>query len=446
MDPATLASVQSLVQALRLGPGQAPEAAAALARLAGQEVNLLLLLKTIEGVVLRMPSGQQLKAQGDLPFPEGTRLQVQVQATPEGLRLKTLAAQPPETPDLLAPLAQGEARALMAKVEGGPQGGEPLQVLRSLLALLGRPPEAPVSPAPVSGAPAMPRPVDLAQALSTLPQAEVATLARALGLPPEAAPLKLAEALSRVLLRPGAPEEEPLAVVPRLLARLSQLLGRPVISEEAPDPLAQVVIRFFGRSIDPPPARPFAASEAAPVLLPPAAQRLAQVLAAPVASASAPEVPATWEAWLPAALKALSDPATSPREAPFHALQVREGTAFFEVPLPWSPGSPLHLWVEEEASGRSNSEEAPVKRVLLGLRLSALGETRVGLAWAPKALAVRLWAEHPEILEAEAEALRAELAAEGSTVDLRVARLEPGPGGIPSLQALVAGRSLEALG
>lgn len=442
MDPVTLASVQSLVQALRLGPGQAPEAAAALARMAGQEVNLLLLLKTGEGMTLRMPSGQRVTAQGDLPFPEGTRLQVQVQATPDGLRLKTLAAQPPEIPDLLAPLAQGEARALMAKVETG-QGGEAVQLLKALVTLLGRPAEAPGSPGPA----AAPRPVDLALALSSLPPAEVATLARALGLPPEAAPVKLAEALSRVLLRPAAPEETALAAGPRLLGRLFHLLGRPVAPESASDPLAQVVIRFFGRSAEPAPASPPVSPEAAPPPPPQAAQRMAQALAA-ARPAPPPAVPATWEAWLPTTLKALSDPATSPREAPFHALQAREGTAFFEVPLPWAPGNPLHLWVEEDATekGGQAPEEAPVKRVLLGLRLSALGETRVGLAWAPKALAVRLWVEHPEALEAELETLRKDLAADGRAVDLRMTRLEPGPGGIPSLQALVAGRNLEALG
>lgn len=444
MDPVTLASVQSLVQALRLGPGQAPEAAAALARLAGQEVNLLLLLKTSEGVTLRMPSGQRVTAQGDLPFPEGTRLQVQVQATPEGLRLKTLAAQPPEIPDLLAPLAQGEARSLMAKVASG-QGGEAVQILKALVTLLGRPAEAPgAALAGPPGTVAAPHPVDLAQALSSLPPAEVATLARALGLPPEAAPVKLAEALSRVLLRPAAPEETALAAAPRLLARLSQLLGRPVAAESVSDPLVQVVTRFFGRSAEQAPASPPVSTGAAPPPPPQAAQRLAQVLAA--TPAPPPEVPATWEAWLPTTLKALSDPAASPREAPFHALQAREGTAFFEVPLPWSPGSPLHLWVEEDAAERASPGEAPVKRMLLGLRLSALGEARVGLAWAPKALAVRLWVEHPEALETELEALRKDLAAEGCAVDLRMARLEPGPGGIPSLQALVAGRSLEALG
>ncbi|OQA37463.1 MAG: hypothetical protein BWY56_00942 [Acidobacteria bacterium ADurb.Bin340] len=444
MDPATLASVQSLVQALRLGPGQAPEAAAALARLAGQEVNLLLLLKTAEGVTLRMPSGQRVTAQGDLPFPEGTRLQVQVQSTPEGLRLKTLAAQPPEVPGLLAPLVQGEARGLMARVATG-EGGEAAEVLRALVALLGRTTEAPS--APMAGSrvlPGTPVSMDLAQALSTLPPAEVATLARALGLPPEVAPIKMAEALAHVLLKPAAPEEAALTGVPRLLSRVAHLMGRPPADLTAQEPLAQVVLRFFGRGSDPagPPSAPPAAS--APEAPPVVAARLAQALAG--GAVPPPEVPATWEAWLPSTLKALSDPSVSPREAPFHALQAREGTAFFEVPLPWAPGTPLHLWVEEEPEARAPSPEVPVKRVLLGLRLSVLGETRAGLAWGPRSLAVRLWAEHPEALEAEADALRADLAVEGGSVDLRIFRLEAGPEGIPSLQALVAGRSLEALG
>lgn len=443
MDPVTLASVQSLVQSLRLGPGQAPEAAAALARLAGQEVNLLLLLKAADGVTLRMPSGQQVKAQGDLPFPEGTRLQVEVQATPDGLRLKTLAAQPPELPEVLAPLVQGEARALMARVEAG-QGGEAAQVLRALLNLLGRPGESIPPAVGLGGAAPAPNAVELAQALSALPPAEVAALARALGMAPEAAPLKLAETLTRILLKPAAPEESALAAAPRLLARLAHLMGRPPAATADQEPLAQVVLRFFGRAAEPPgsPAAPQPAGR--PEAAPPVAARLAQTLAAQ--SAPPPEVPATWEAWLPSALKALSDPAASPREAPFHALQAREGTAFFEVPLPWAPGSPLHLWVEEDGDPKAPNPEAPVKRVLLGLHLTALGETRAGLAWGPKALAVRLWAEHPEALEAEAEALRADLAAEGAAVDLRIFRLDGGPEGIPSLQALVAGRNLEALG
>jgi hypothetical protein len=85
--------------------------------------------------------------------------------------------------------------------------------------------------------------------------------------------------------------------------------------------------------------------------------------------------------------------------------------------------------------------------VLLGLSFSNLGETRVGIAKGPAGLQVRVWAEHPEPLEASRQAVESELQELGDRVDLRILPLAPGPGGaIPSLRSQVTGATLEAMG
>ena len=85
--------------------------------------------------------------------------------------------------------------------------------------------------------------------------------------------------------------------------------------------------------------------------------------------------------------------------------------------------------------------------MLLGLSFTRLGETRLGIAKGPAGLQVRVWAEHPEPLEASRGAVEGELQDLGSSVDLKIMRLTPGPGGvIPSLRSQVTGATLEALG
>jgi len=174
-------------------------------------------------------------------------------------------------------------------------------------------------------------------------------------------------------------------------------------------------------------------------------QLLRGLMRAQVPEATLPGAPETWEAWMKAGVKALSDPGVSPREAPFHAAQAREGTAFFELPLPWAPQAPLQMWVESDArgQGRGNPEGATT-RVLLGLSFSRLGETRLGIAKGAGGLQVRVWAQHPEALQAARAGMEDDLKALGMPVDLRIQGLEPGP--VPTIRSLAAGSSFQVLG
>ena len=159
------------------------------------------------------------------------------------------------------------------------------------------------------------------------------------------------------------------------------------------------------------------------------------------------EVPEAWEGWIKGTVRALTEPAVSPREAPFHALQGKEGAAFFELPLPWAGGGTLQLWVEEDAPDHQQPKGDEIRRVLLSLELSHLGETRVGLQRAGNGLAVRIWTEHPEPLEKAQGQIEHDLGASGKVVDLRIYRLNPsGEGRIPDLRSLLVDSSLHALG
>jgi hypothetical protein len=106
------------------------------------------------------------------------------------------------------------------------------------------------------------------------------------------------------------------------------------------------------------------------------------------------------------------------------------------------------MWMESDRDPKDQGNTQPeTQRVLLGLSFSNLGETRLGIARSPAGLQVRVWTEHPELLEASRSAVASELEDLGSTVDLKIMALNPGPGGtIPSLRSQVAGASLEALG
>jgi hypothetical protein len=161
--------------------------------------------------------------------------------------------------------------------------------------------------------------------------------------------------------------------------------------------------------------------------------------------AAAPE---SWESWLKAGVKALSDPSVSPREAPFHAAQAKEGTAFYELPLPWASQSPLQMWVEGDGQGKGKGAKGGgATRVLLGMSFTRLGETRLGLAKGPEGLQVRVWAQHPEALQSAQAGMEEELRSLGTPVDLKILPLEPGPGGVvPSLRSLATGSTFQVLG
>lgn len=85
--------------------------------------------------------------------------------------------------------------------------------------------------------------------------------------------------------------------------------------------------------------------------------------------------------------------------------------------------------------------------MLVALKFTRLGETRLGIAKGPAGLQVRVWTEHPELLSAATGPMQAELQTLGSAVDLKVLPLHPGPGGyVPSLRSLVTGPTRHWLG
>jgi len=193
---------------------------------------------------------------------------------------------------------------------------------------------------------------------------------------------------------------------------------------------------------------PLVHGEAAPLLArlqagapqTPLAELLRGLLQAGVALAEQPE---TWSAWMKAGMKALADPATSPAEAAFHRLQAKEGTAWFELPLPWAPGAePLRIWIEggQEAGG---AEGESVHRVFLSVPFSALGEVRLGLEQRQSGLRARLWLQDPAQVAPLKADLEGELASLGRPVDLQVLALPPGT---PDLRALAGGSPLQAMG
>lgn len=193
---------------------------------------------------------------------------------------------------------------------------------------------------------------------------------------------------------------------------------------------------------------PLTFGEAAPLLArlqssasgTPLGQLLGRLVQAGLAVA---EQPGTWTEWLKQTMQALADPAASPAESTFHRLQAREGTGWFEVPLPWAPGgTPLQLWIEEDA-GPGGGELDRVHRVLLSVAFSALGEVRLGLEQRSAGLRVRLWLRDPGQVTALREDLEAELASLGRPVDLQLLTLPPEA---PDLRALAGGSPLQAMG
>jgi len=255
---------------------------------------------------------------------------------------------------------------------------------------------------PTEGAfPQAPSPKDLAALLGDLTQPEARALLR--------------------LLQAGRTLDE--APVQEAAARLQAALPRR--AETVPEPLAQA-LKALVRQPEALRTGPAGVAEGAP----PAR-----------AAAAAPE---SWEAWIRSSVRTLGDPAASPREAPFHLAQAREGTAYFELPLPWAPQAPLQMWVERDSRGQGRGGEEEV-RVLLGLSFTRLGETRLGIRQSGAGLQVRVWAQHPGALEAARPDMERELAALGRPVDLKVLPLDPAAP-VPSIRALAAGSSFQALG
>ena len=155
------------------------------------------------------------------------------------------------------------------------------------------------------------------------------------------------------------------------------------------------------------------------------------------------EQPESWSTWMKEAMKTLADPAASPDESTFHRLQAKEGTGWFELPLPWAPGAePMRIWIEEDRDPSAGGSDK-VHRVFLSIPFSTLGEVRLGLEQRSAGLRVRLWVQDPQQVASIRQGLEAELASLGRPVDLKVFALPPGT---PDLRAMAGANPLQAMG
>ena len=287
----------AVLGSLGIPASAALSAPALVSTLAGQQVEATLEAVLPDGILLRLPDGRQLQAQGSLPFPVGSSLTLTGVPLPEGagLRLQVTRAMPPPSPALLTPLVFGEAASLLARLQSSATQSPLAELLRSLLQ----------------------------------------------------------------------------------------------------------------------------------------------------AGATIAEQPEAWSTWIKEAMKTLANPAASPEEAAFHQLQAKEGTALFEVPLPWAPGAdPMRIWIEGEKDPSGSLAER-VHRVFLSVPFTQLGEVRMGLEQRSAGLKVRLWLQDPSQIADLQSGLEAELASLGRPVNLQVLALPPGTSDI---RAMAGGSVLQAMG
>jgi DNA-binding transcriptional ArsR family regulator len=159
------------------------------------------------------------------------------------------------------------------------------------------------------------------------------------------------------------------------------------------------------------------------------------------------EKPQTWQMWLKDSIKALTNPAVSSKEAIFHTLAAKENINYFELPLPWMPGRTLEMWVESDKENSNKDTEKSSNRILLALNFSELGETRVGLESMAKRLKIRVWAEHPQLIEKELPQMENELSALGFGVQISLHNLTIGRNGtIPTIKSIINASALHAMG
>lgn len=329
-----------------------------------------------------------------------------------------------------------EAPRLAALLAGAPlEAADPAPAARG--GPLGQPhpaePELPVGVAPplgLKGGPegSAPLPLD-PQATRTAPPA----------LAPETLG-RLLQAASRLPL-PGAaaPTLDP-ALPPKVRETLERL----------PPALAQRVLLLLhllppaGQGTALPPRDPIA--QLLKALLPDLTAALARAEATPSAPTSAalppsaldPGQPATWERWLRATIETLAHPEASPQEAPFHRLQAREGTALFELPLPWQAERPqVELWAERDPG---EGETSPTSRVLLAVNLGRTGELRVALQAGPAGTRGQVVAGAE--VAAELGALLREELGDPPPFPVQVRPSEP----LPPRPRALAGQGLRALG
>ena len=290
--------IPAILGSLQIPAAAAPSAPSLFNALAGRTLEATLEAVLPEGLLLRLADGKLLQAQGSLPFPPGSSLSLEVLPLPEGagVRLQVIRATQPPAPALLAPLVQGEAAPLLARLQAA--GAEPT----------------------------------------------------------------------------------PLAALLRSLVQ---------------------------------------------------------------AGTTVAEGPEAWSTWMKAVMKTLADPAASPAESLFHRLQAKEGTGWFELPLPWAQGAaPMRIWVEADQGSQGDAAEA-VHRVFLSVPFSTLGDVRLGVEQSHAGLRVRLWLQDPGQVTAIRADLEAELATLGRPVDLKVMALPPGA---PDLRAMAGAPPLQAMG
>ncbi len=375
----------------------------------------------------------------------------------------------PEPARALALLLVGEAAPEAAPLGRAPETGRTAAAGRmdEAAPLPARPREAPPTvepaPAPARASPegasleALPAPSPAHRGPLIAEPAVDRALLRAFGLPESLiralVPAKAegeglrppAQAQAQASASASAPASTPAEAIPEANARLRQLL------ERLPAPLAQRVLALL--TLLPPAGQGPVLSRQDPLaqlirsLLPQlqqaASEGPAERASAPSREGSAPaplppSEPATWARWLKEVVSTLSRPEASPAEAPFHRLQAREGTALFEVPLPWTTGhGTLELWAERDAAGPDRAE---VHRVLLALSLGRTGELRVALQSGPSGVQAQVVAS-PEVATRLEAILREELG-------------EPGPfpllvraaASLPPRPRALAGGGLQALG
>ena len=103
--------------------------------LVGQTLQATLEAVLPEGLLLRLADGRTLTAQGDLAFPPGSTLLLKALPLPEGagVRLQVIGATQPQSPALLAPLVQGEAAPLLARLQTSTEPTALGTLLRGLL-------------------------------------------------------------------------------------------------------------------------------------------------------------------------------------------------------------------------------------------------------------------------------------------------------------------------
>lgn len=222
----------------------------------------------------------------------------------------------------------------------------------------------------------------------------------------------------------------PDALLPRLLPLLINARNTP-----SPGPLEQLL-----QALIPRPTAWTPASRDLP--LPTQASARATPLLAPDHGAIQDWARAdTWEQWMRGTTSALTDAQVSPREAPFHALQAREGTALFELPLPLPQlRGAVELWIEQDRDASGPNDPGAV-RVLLALEMEGMGQMRLGVVGHGSQIQADLWVD-----EGKQAAIRLALQAELGEPPPYALRVRSFRGPQPSLRHVAGAGPFGAIG